>query len=349
MNTSKHLVCKRIAKTERQIQEQSNETLLRNCIQAWKTTVHNKTYGKKEEHLLNRNVRKLARNIKKLKLLKRDIELIKKRWKNRELQILTEEIRDNVENHNMRNVWQRINQLKNQPNSNQKHTGFINSDGKLKVRTPDVLAIMTAEIKKHFHQSEADKREGKTEINELNWENDENNNTYMIPHECGKKRNDSKLRKYFNSQEDQYMENKLTDKFNHIEVHRAINALNNRKAVGTDRTSGEIWKKNVDWLATFATHLLNQCAELFWMPHTWKQGIITYIYKAKERNMLKNYRPITLLNMIYKIWAAIMSNRLTPILNLLTSESQTAYKDSRSTLDFLSLLQKNIKTTTPLA
>jgi len=79
------------------------------------------------------------------------------------------------------------------------------------------------------------------------------------------------------------------------------------------------------------------------MPQTWKQGIITYIYKAKERNMLKNYRPITLLNMVYKIRAIILSNRLTPILNLLTSESQTEYKNSRSTLGVLSLLQKNIK------
>ena len=47
--------------------------------------------------------------------------------------------------------------------------------------------------------------------------------------------------------------------------------------------------------------------------------------------------------MIYKIWATILSNRLTPILNLLTSESQTEYKNSRSTHDVLSLLQKNIK------
>ena len=47
--------------------------------------------------------------------------------------------------------------------------------------------------------------------------------------------------------------------------------------------------------------------------------------------------------MIYKIWATIISNRLTTILNLHTSESQTYYKNSRSTLGVLILLQKNIK------
>ena len=50
--------------------------------------------------------------------------------------------------------------------------------------------------------------------------------------------------------------------------------------------------------------------------------------------------------MIYKIWATILSNRLTPILNLLTSESQTAYKNSRSTLDVISLFRKTLNATT---
>ena len=47
--------------------------------------------------------------------------------------------------------------------------------------------------------------------------------------------------------------------------------------------------------------------------------------------------------MIYKIWATVLSYRLTPILNLLTSESQTAYENSRSTLDVPITLQMNIK------
>ena len=54
---------------------------------------------------------------------------------------------------------------------------------------------MSTEIKKHFHQAETDKRRGKTEINELNWENDEDNNTYMIPHDCEKKKEKLKTSK----------------------------------------------------------------------------------------------------------------------------------------------------------
>ena len=118
---------------------------------------------------------------------------------------------------------------------------------------------------------------GKTEINEQSWGEIEGNNTYMIPQECDEGRNNSELRKYFNSQEDRYIANKLTEAFSHKELHSAIKALNNRKAVGPDRTIGEIWKENIEWLAAFAIHIINQCAEIYWMPHTWKQGKITYI------------------------------------------------------------------------
>ena len=153
----------------------------------------------------------------------------------------------------------------------------MNEQGKLKVRTLDVLDVMSTGIKKRFHQAETDKCMGKTEINEQNWEESEDNNTYMIPQECEERRNNSKLQKYFNSQEDRYIENKLTEAFSQIEVHSAIKALNNRKSVGSDRTSGEVWKENIDWLATFAIHILNRWAEIYWMPQTWKRGIITYI------------------------------------------------------------------------
>ena len=72
---------------------------------------------------------------------------------------------------------------------------------------------MSTVIKKHPHQAEADKCTGETEMGELNWGNSEGNNTYMIPPECGKRRKESKLQKYFNSHEDRYIENKLTDAF----------------------------------------------------------------------------------------------------------------------------------------
>ena len=62
------------------------------------------------------------------------------------------------------------------------------------------------------------------------------------------------------------------------------------------------------------------------MENEWKKGMMTLIPKKNDNKDINNYRPIILLTTIYKIWATIMTNRLTPITNLLTSEIQCAYK-----------------------
>ena len=65
------------------------------------------------------------------------------------------------------------------------------------------------------------------------------------------------------------------------------------------------------------------------MPKEWLTGVMTFIHKKNAVGNLDNYRPITLINIIYKIWASIMNERLIPVLNLLTSENQYAYKNKK--------------------
>jgi len=63
------------------------------------------------------------------------------------------------------------------------------------------------------------------------------------------------------------------------------------------------------------------------MNRKWVSGTMTFIYKGKKDQMeIKNYRPITLLNIIYKIWAIVMTEKLAVIMNIITTEQQTAYK-----------------------
>ena len=67
-----------------------------------------------------------------------------------------------------------------------------------------------------------------------------------------------------------------------------------------------------------------------------KIGII--VYKWPKTHLI-NFRPITLLNSIYKIRGDIITNRLTPIMNMLTDERQHAYESNKSTIDVV----RNIK------
>jgi hypothetical protein len=50
------------------------------------------------------------------------------------------------------------------------------------------------------------------------------------------------------------------------------------------------------------------------LPAQWKEGIICPIYKKCDRSDCNNYRPVTLLNIIYKIFAILLNKRLTDII-----------------------------------
>lgn len=57
-----------------------------------------------------------------------------------------------------------------------------------------------------------------------------------------------------------------------------------------------------------------------------KQGVLTLLpKKGKDLRMLKNWRPISLLNTDYKILSTCIANKLKPHLTKLVSEDQTGF------------------------
>ena len=66
------------------------------------------------------------------------------------------------------------------------------------------------------------------------------------------------------------------------------------------------------------------------LPKTVKKGIIVLIPKRnKPRNLIKSYRPTTLLNVCYKIVSATIANRLKTVLQYLIDSSQSAHLRGR--------------------
>jgi sorting nexin-29 len=62
-------------------------------------------------------------------------------------------------------------------------------------------------------------------------------------------------------------------------------------------------------------------------------SIICPIYKQGERIVCSDYRPITLLNIAYKIFTIILNNRLSKIVESKLSDVQSGFRPNRSTLD----------------
>ncbi|KAJ1169221.1 hypothetical protein NDU88_001127 [Pleurodeles waltl] len=80
------------------------------------------------------------------------------------------------------------------------------------------------------------------------------------------------------------------------------------------------------------------------MPHTLTEEMIVLLYKHKgERCDLKNWRPISLLNVDYKILAKTMVNRLKGAMGGIVHQDQTCGVPGRRVADSLALIRDTIQ------
>jgi len=97
------------------------------------------------------------------------------------------------------------------------------------------------------------------------------------------------------------------------EVTQVIEKLKTHKAAGSDNISAELIKAGGTALKQRIHKLIGRIWEEETLPCEWTQGIICPIYKKGDRMLCSNYRPITLLNVIYKIFTILIQNKLSKI------------------------------------
>ena len=97
------------------------------------------------------------------------------------------------------------------------------------------------------------------------------------------------------------------------EVSDIISKLRRNKAPGTDNIPAELVKHGGYMLKYRMYNLILLIWSKEQLPMEWLQGIICPIYKKGERTICSNYRPITILNIAYKIFTIILNNRLSKI------------------------------------
>jgi len=66
------------------------------------------------------------------------------------------------------------------------------------------------------------------------------------------------------------------------------------------------------------------------IPEEWTEGIICPIFKKGDRRLCNNYRPITLLNTVYKIFAILLHNRICTEVEHKIGEYQMGFSPNRS-------------------
>jgi len=93
------------------------------------------------------------------------------------------------------------------------------------------------------------------------------------------------------------------------EINKAIGMLQIRKAAGIDEITAESVKKGGEEF-TFALLKLIKAWEKEEIPEDWARGVIFPIFKDGDPRETLNYRGITLLSIVGKVYSQVLNNRL---------------------------------------
>ena len=131
------------------------------------------------------------------------------------------------------------------------------------------------------------------------------------------------------------------------EIKCAIFSQKNNKSTGTDQLCSELFKASYDIISPFLLALFNRLLANSEYPRLWGEGIIVPIFKGGNPDEAGNYRGITLINILGKIYSQILLNRLNKwaekekkILN-----NQFGFQKGKSTVDCIFTLHSIIAKT----
>ena len=109
-----------------------------------------------------------------------------------------------------------------------------------------------------------------------------------------------------------------------------LKKMSNGKSPGSDGYTCEFYKFFWKDIGDFLVRSFNDSIAQGNLSVTQRHGIITCLPKKnKSKLYLKNWRPITLLNVDYKIMSGSLAERMKPILKRIIGESQAGYLEGR--------------------
>ena len=119
------------------------------------------------------------------------------------------------------------------------------------------------------------------------------------------------------------------------EITKAIKKLNNNKAMGFDSLPNEFIKYSGSGFHNLLHILFNKILESGIFPKNWNKGRVSLIHKRGSRELLGNYRPITVIPSMSGLYSRVLNERLTDVVenHKLLGEIQNGFRRGRSGSD----------------
>ena len=120
--------------------------------------------------------------------------------------------------------------------------------------------------------------------------------------------------------------------------------LDSSKASGPDSIPVTVLRHCAPELSSIFSKVFNLCLKTSTFPVCWKQAIVVPVPKKGDLTDAANYRPISLLSIVGKIFERILNDQIWKHLEAfkLLSDVQFGFRHQRSSADLLALLTEHI-------
>ena len=120
------------------------------------------------------------------------------------------------------------------------------------------------------------------------------------------------------------------------ELKRSVFHKKKNASYGPDNVCSEAIKASFDIISPFfLLKLVNQIINSGDYPDSWGRGIIAPIFKSGDDNQAKNYRGITISNILSKVYSQMLLNRLMKLSEKyeVLGKNQFGFQKGKSTAD----------------
>ena len=114
-----------------------------------------------------------------------------------------------------------------------------------------------------------------------------------------------------------------------LECENAIIKMKRNKSPGLDGLPVEFYSKFWSLIKDIVIDVYNECFQEGELSTSQKRSVISLMFKKGDRQLLKNYRPLSLTNVDYRIMAFVLADRLQNVIAPLIGPHQTAYIKKR--------------------
>lgn len=127
------------------------------------------------------------------------------------------------------------------------------------------------------------------------------------------------------------------------EVEHAILSQKNDKSPGDDNITNELLKAVLKSIIDPLTNLFNEILKKEKIPTQWTKTTITLLHKKGDKSDINNYRPVSLMSNIYKVFSKLILGRITKVIEENQPREQAGFRKNFSTIDHISVIKQIVE------